>query len=197
VRYVFSRRDPGHAFNKSWALNTAARQAKAECVTIHDDDLAVPASYLATSVRAMGSCAGARPVRFILYLDERTTQRWTAGASSISDARVERVVANSPNPVVIARDAYWRVGGHDESFVGWGGEDDEFLSRARTLAFLDAGVMPAVHLWHLPAPKKASGDRNRSVYAALLDTPAQDRISRLRGRALGGQRPQSSSTASL
>lgn len=72
-------------------------------------------------------------------------------------AMVGRRKDNSPLGVlVVARPAWETLGGFDERFTGWGGEDGAFLRAARTL--VDVRRLPGeiVHLWHPIASDKAA-----------------------------------------
>ena len=56
--------------------------------------------------------------------------------------------------------ALWNViGGYDERFVSWGGEDRAFFCACNTArGFVDAPRItgPAYHLWHPPSPEKST-----------------------------------------
>ncbi|RMF93420.1 MAG: glycosyltransferase [Planctomycetota bacterium] len=64
------------------------------------------------------------------------------------------------------RDDFAAVNGFDESFQGWGGEDDDFGARLRRIGVRPrsiAGDAVAAHLWHprvQSAPKKVSQGQN-------------------------------------
>jgi hypothetical protein len=191
VQHIHARTESSDTpFNKSWALNVGARAARGKLLALHDGDYLVPRQYLAKSRDILDEYEGARPHRFIFYMDQSPSETLCKSLSLPDDARVERVVANNPTPIITRAASYWSVGGHDESFFGWGGEDEEFLSRLRTRRFSEGGLMPVIHVWHPAAPKKANGDRNRATYEAIVRTPAPDRIARLAALKLGGVRPQ-------
>jgi hypothetical protein len=81
------------------------------------------------------------------------------------------------------RTAYVVIGGFDASFVGWGGEDNEFRERAdvggRVYAY---GYLPFVHLFHPPQPGKLQPHASPSVrrYEELRGIAPAERIRRLR-----------------
>ncbi|WP_206678783.1 galactosyltransferase-related protein [Alienimonas chondri] len=190
VRQVAVR--DGGPFNKSRLLNRAAAIARAPALVIHDADYLPAPGYLARCGVALARSAGVRPGRLIFYVDRLTTEHWVAGLPPDSitcpsghlettGAEIEKVVQNNPTPLAIRRSAYFSIGGHDEAFEGWGGEDAEFLSRLRILGVDEYGTEPLIHLWHPPAPKKVSGDRNESLHAARSAESPAARIVRLRG----------------
>lgn len=166
-------------FNKSRAMNIAARIAKGELLCIHDADYVVPARYVDETIRILSDVDVARPGRFIFYMSREGTISALDKRCLLSRPSVDAVVQNNPTPFVLRKSEYWGVGGHDESFVGWGGEDVEFLSRLRSRSISEGGVLPIVHLWHPPAPRKASGHRNQAQQDERLNESVQARIDRL------------------
>lgn len=184
--------EPQPLFNKSLMLNRGAEAAHGRYLVIHDGDLIVAPTYLETCRRMGERCAGGRPARLIFYCNQASSERLVEGvnrntnAETLSEAGVEmdglcfeQVVQNTPNPMIVRRETYFAIGGNDESFVGWGGEDLEFLSRLRTCGTDEFGAEPLIHLWHAPSPKKATGDRNQRLQDAKLALPAEQRIADL------------------
>jgi hypothetical protein len=126
-----------------------------------------------------------RPARWIFYLDDASTARLSTTQDWRSVDGIEHVVSNNPTPLALRRSTYWDIGGHDESYVGWGGEDTEFLDRLRTRTVSEGGWMPVLHAWHPPAAKKASGDRNREFDQQKMAIAANERIEGLRALQQG------------
>lgn len=74
--------------------------------------------------------------------------------------------------VLIKRAEYRRVGGHDPRFIGWGGEDDDLLTRATRLGVRWHSVpeqrAALFHLHHDAASRRdaiAAAERNREAAA--------------------------------
>ena len=194
VRYFHARsKTPSMPFNKAWALNVAAKHSRGRVFAIHDADYIVGADYLSRCVQLCDRFEAVLPARFVMHLTQHATRAVIAAnrfrARNQGCIPVGSVVQNNPTPVVVHRMTYWDIGAHDEGFFGWGGEDAEFLDRLRTKSFSAGGLVPLVHLWHAPAPKKASGDRNREYASSVLALSPTERIERLSGLELGGDEP--------
>jgi hypothetical protein len=60
--------------------------------------------------------------------------------------------------IAIRNSAFFRIGGFDEGFVDWGGEDDEFFDRCQSLNHCVYGFLPFVHQWHEVQPQRLDRD---------------------------------------
>lgn len=174
---------------RSWALNVGAAQARGEMLVLHDGDMLVPAAYAAALLAQLRR--GYEVVnlkRFVFYLSRGHTMAILGAGAGLADAAPESIVQNleAGGSVGISREAFHRIGGMDESFVGWGGEDNEFWDRAQTLTAWPYGSMPIVHLWHAPQPgKKGTQADGQRLFHALHAQPAGERIRKLVARPQG------------
>jgi len=186
VRYIHTPPPtPDMPFNKSWALNVGARLARGRILIVQDADMAVPMHY-AKAIRDTldRGYDGMRVPRFLFYLTEEDTQIACRDRNFGHVRRIERVIQNNPTPVALRKDAYFQIGGHDEAFYAWGGEDNEFLDRLQTLRTASGTCLPIVHLWHPEAPNR-TGDRNREGLEGRRRMPVAERIRELSARAAG------------
>lgn len=180
VRYLHQPVASGTEFNKSRALNAAAKCASGRYLIILDADYLIPERFASECARELGIVEAARPMRMIFYLDRCSSEHISTGDWTSGVTVVLAVVANNPTPIAVRRSTYWEAGGHDESYSGWGGEDNEFLDRLRTRTIGEGGWMPVLHVWHPPAAKKADGTRNRELHDAKMAMAAVERIRMLR-----------------
>jgi GT2 family glycosyltransferase len=187
VRYIHQQcASPDIPYNRSWAFNLGVKQAKGKYVVLHDADMLVPQTFARSITNILDSgIDGVRLPRLIFYLDQSTSEFVQTQKTLPVRFAISEVVANNRTPVATTKDAYLAIGGHDEAFWGWGGEDDEFMDRLRTLNISEGGYLPIIHLWHPSAPKKANGDRNSQLCNDRLRIPTKDRINELKGRAWG------------
>lgn len=183
VRHIHARStSPDMPFNKSWAMNIGARQARADTLIFHDGDMLAPADYVQSALDLMWrGYQGARVPRLVFYPDRATSEAIQGGRSLLGIQQVGEVRQNCRGiSLVMQKTAYWEIGGHDESFYGWGGEDDEILQRAETLNFYPGGFMPFVHLWHPVQKEKHSNMYERMAFSAeKMASTVTDRIIKL------------------
>ena len=189
VRYVHQAvADPAIPFNRSWALNTGAVIARAPILVLFDGDMLLPRDAVRALVDVLSQFEAVRMARLIFYLDREASERVQNTRCFSTIRGVDQVVANTPNPIAIRRETYFAIGGHDEAFYGWGGEDNEFTDRLRTRAYCEAAFLPIVHLWHETAPNR-EGDRNAGLLADRQRRSPEERIQELAQRPFGKERP--------
>ena len=164
--YVFAP-DDGR-FNKSWTVNVGvvhgARPAELICVL--DGDILVDRDFVARAVdrfREPGTQAH-WPFEDMLFLDPESS----------AEAVRARCLDHSPDPgqdrlrgvylrrppggcVWLREDLFTRIGGMDERFCGWGGEDQDFVWRAERYGPMDRHRDPIVHLHHDRSAHRGEG----------------------------------------
>lgn len=144
-------------FCKSMAVNEAARQASGDLLYIWDSDCWCPPGnvVLAAQMAQDGQSGWARPWRRKAKLGEAETRRILTLASwdGSWDRKAPRERLNAfwaAPPLVLRREVFEDVGGMDERFRGWGGEDVAFARCLWKSGHGFAEVVPAdcIHLWH-------------------------------------------------
>ena len=170
--------NPG-PFNKSWGFNVAARQTPRPILVFADADVVVDdAIDEAIELCRHGNIDAAKPYRRIVDLSADESRRWRDG-----DFVAPRQAETAPNRessgefvvfagglFVIGREQYWRLGGFDERFVGWGGEDDAMsIKLERTgMRLAECGEHPALHLWHPRENETAQREPHYATNRRLL-----------------------------
>jgi len=184
VRYIHQPAQKGEPYKRAETFNAGAAAARGRILVLHDNDMLVPERYAAEIVAHVNAGWDAVDLkRFIFYLTEEETSRVLRDERLRLDERSESVIQNlHGGSLAITRDAYDAIGGFDQTFIGWGGEDVEFWERASTRPATRFGYLPIVHLWHAPQPEKLQANEAPAVkrYFDLAAIPAEERIARLK-----------------
>jgi hypothetical protein len=171
-------------YNRSKAFNDGARFARGRVLLLHDNDMLVPKEYLARILeKATLGYHVINPKRYIFYLSRAHSNQIITNQASFDAEPALAVVQNleAGGSMAITRDGYWEIGGMDECFEGWGGEDNEFWDRCQELPCWRWGYEPIVHLWHASQPLKLASDNiNVSMAHAKIKEDRKGRIANLK-----------------
>lgn len=155
-RIVEGHDDDDGPFNRSRALNRAARQAAdADVLVVADGDSFTEGSQLADAVdRAVATGQITFAYDRFCYLSRAGSVKIMGGFRGMWEPFVEFTMTGTCSSAVVTTRALWdQVGGFDETFVGWGGEDVAFSLACQTFGGgLQRIPGPVWHLWHPPAP---------------------------------------------
>lgn len=143
-------------WNKPAAVNRAVDQAHGDVLVVIDADLAPHPDALNTAIGHPAPWVV--PFDTVNRLDATTTREVLTRPvdDPLDDQWTRRQLWRAPyhgvpggGVFVLARAVYLEVGGMDERFVGWGGEDRAFGQALTVLVGPPAQYdTPAVHLWH-------------------------------------------------
>lgn len=167
---------------RAWAFNIAARHARSDILVMQDNDVLIPERYAYEALkRVTEGWSFVDLKRFLFYLDDDATRRvFVTGAPPRGVAAM--VVQNLDGGSMVARrDAYDAIGGFDESFIGWGGEDNDFFDRAAVLGGVNRfAYLPLLHLDHPPQQGKQSLTSSAiQRYQSMQFVDPGERIARL------------------
>jgi len=145
-------------FNRSIAVNRAATNAGDwDVAIIADSDTWVSVQQLSDAVK-LASTGGTlvSALTAVAELDARCTEQILCGDLKFFDIGLERVragdLATQSSMLAVPRKLWDNIGGFDEKFAGWGGEDNAFWRAASILGGQPHRVQGyAYHLWHQPA----------------------------------------------
>jgi len=183
VRHVHDPpKPPGAPYNRSQTFNVGARHALGRVLLLHDNDMLVPEGYGQRVLERIDrGFEVINPKRYVFYLDQAASEAVLRGCSA-TEGPAGTIVQNleAGGSMAIRADTYRAIGGMDEAFVGWGGEDNEFWDRCLTRPTWIWGYEPIVHLWHPSQPHKLQTDNPNLTRARhLMAQPAEQRIAAL------------------
>ncbi|MEH7096961.1 galactosyltransferase-related protein [Neobacillus vireti] len=163
----------GEEINKAKAVNLAAKKAKGKILVIADADVIYDRKLIVKSLDLLNKGASwVVPFTEVYNVEKEGTERLIKTSPNLINIRPNECTKSdwlyegfAGKLFVIPRENFDAVGGFDERFIGWGGEDDAFSHAVRTLCGEIVNVEGRIfHLWHPSAnyatnPNgKANGD---------------------------------------
>ncbi|MBV8516504.1 MAG: hypothetical protein JO197_03780 [Acidobacteria bacterium] len=182
VRYLHTPVAADFDYCRAATFNDGLQLARGSVLVLHDNDMLLPSKYaFELAARARDGAHFIDLKRFIFYLEEAETRRIFDGGALRTDVDSSVVQNLRGGSVAATTAAYRAIGGFDEEFVGWGGEDNEFWERAEEHGGVYAfGYLPIVHLWHRPQKGKETRDAPaQRRYYEIRSIPPAERITRL------------------
>lgn len=156
-KYIFQPSQA--AFNKARALNHGVRAAEADSDFVFlDADTWVDSFLVERTRRELASSSGALlPYTDAFFADPQSSDRLRAGAEG---GLLGHLVLHPPGGIVaVKRDLCFRAGGFNESYVGWGGEDRDFITRLERLVPISRSPGLMIHLDHERPNMRSSRSR--------------------------------------
>lgn len=158
-------------FNKSKQLNLAVKKAKYDNLLILDIDMIISKQFIEYAYERLSNEKFILMVGTLVELDEATTMTFlsTHPSNELPDMNYFKFVTHENKGLMangcymITKDLYWKCGGHDERFVGWGSEDAAFILAAYTMNNKKAYRTQAMvlHMWH---PRVGDRPRNGELW---------------------------------
>jgi hypothetical protein len=184
---VLADSDPDKPFNRGQARNRAAEGAWD--VAVFADACVLP--QIQNVRRAIDAAYNVR----LVHAHSRVMRLSMAGTRFVLDGKPPQSanVARTTGPwtpggvFAIGRGLYDRIGGWDEGFVKWGGEDSALVTAARTFGTVVGMPGDAWHLWHAHSDRVPKDPvmraRVRRYYAVSGNREAMSELIRSRSRA--------------
>ena len=177
-RYVFTGGKSDPSFNKSAAWNAGVAMSTSTKLILHDADMLAPASYFAKLSTILDEHEACHIGSRVLYIDKSCTEQICK--TDIVDSPIcDRIVTYFQGGSLGCRtDAYWRIGGFAECFVGYGVEDVDFFIRVSGgTRWCDNRTVDLIHLWHGRTPGWGDSHAgNKRLGEAMNKLSIADRI---------------------
>ncbi len=164
-------------YNRALSFNYGVEKCQGDYLVLHDNDLLVPVCYTNSHIELLESGFDlANLKRYIFGLTKKNTEQLLNNQNLNKNYTPDYILQNAKGggSLFITRSAYKKIGGFDERFCGWGGEDNEFWQRAQILNIYPFANLPLIHLWHSPQADKRGGRHGGGRYTEkLLDELSQ------------------------
>ena len=146
-------------FNRSAAINDAAKKATRDIFIIADADIAFNIDQIENAIEALNFHPWVIPYRSRIHLSlEKTNELYKKNPSiTLDDSDIEgcEILGLSGYQqvgaiIIVPRNNFEKVGGFDERFKGWGREDDAFAMAMNIICGQYFRVETT--MWHLYHP---------------------------------------------
>ncbi|MFO0703411.1 MAG: galactosyltransferase-related protein [Patescibacteria group bacterium] len=135
-------------FNKSWGYNIGANMARYENLLFIDNDIILTREAVDEGFKVFKHVDGVRFYDRLYALSEEETMAIENRLEY--PPKTKRILRDFSVPggfFLIRKDLFFKLGGWDEEFEGWGGEDDAFYHKLSRHSIV-AVTIPAYHLSH-------------------------------------------------
>lgn len=139
-------------FNRSWGFNVGARHANSNILVLTDCDLIMNPEKFIEAVKQIENYDVVSPYTSVVDLTPQETNMDMGAIINIDrPGRGEtdnQKINICGGMTVFRKDAYAKIGGYHEDFIGWGGEDD--FQAIKVKNFLTWTEVPGrcFHLYH-------------------------------------------------
>lgn len=158
-------------YNRSWAFNVGVSMTEKSFIVCADNDVFMMPSQLKESLLGLMMHESISPKNTAIDLSESMTQRFAqdCNASFTITAEGRFGINFSSMLVAFRRHSYFRIGGWDENFRGWGGEDDAQTFKIKKILKCFEFQNPAFHLNHSRNQATGNGTPHHQLYKNNVD----------------------------
>lgn len=172
-------------FNKSVAFNIGVQMAAHDYIIMHDADMLMQGDYTSAVYNVLQENESCHLGSKVLYTTKESAQDIIV--SNVVSIRTEcdRVVGYfEGGSLACTKQAYWKVGGFNEDYKGYGCEDCDFYARlAGGSKWLEQRSYNLLHLWH---PRTTGWEEhhnaNKAIETRLRALSIPDRIALQRSK---------------
>ncbi|MFC0559387.1 glycosyltransferase family 2 protein [Halalkalibacter alkalisediminis] len=190
--------------NKAKAVNQAVKQATRDILVIADADVVYDPKIIVESIKLLKKAAWVVPFTELYDVSQEDTKKlltekpkWPIGLKPKNCHKIKWLYEGFAGKlIIIPRKHFEAVGGFDERFIGWGGEDDAFSHAVNTICGEFVNLKAKIfHLWHPPAywTTNPNADANSKLLnryiAASGNKKEMNKLIQERGTSLKGIEP--------
>lgn len=119
-------------FNRSWGYNCGVNIVKQTKIILADNDVILNHNNLKKGLEHLNEYDIVKPFNKTYDLDQKQTLDYIENnifPSDIDQYKQRFYVVTAGGLMMIRKNTFLQIGGYDERFEGWGGEDDEMTIR--------------------------------------------------------------------
>jgi GT2 family glycosyltransferase len=179
VKYMFVKSSsPIQEFNKSRAFNNAMLKVSSNNVILHDADIIVQADYIKKISHILQEFEGCHVGSRVVYLNQASSSSLCQSGKLEKTYTCERAVGYFEGGSIAFRKlAYYKIGGFNEVYEGYGCEDCDFFERLRdNTKFFNERSIDMFHIWHSRVPGWTERHRINKRLADNINKTMSDKV---------------------
>lgn len=168
-------------FNKSKAFNHGVSSAPCEMVILHDADMMAQGHYTESIVKVLREHESCHLGSTVMYTNRESMEKIADTGIVDQNVKCDRVVGYyEGGSLACTKTGYWKCGGFNEDYWGYGCEDCDFYARLSGASnWKEDRVFDFLHLWH----SRVGGwdehhKTNKAIEGQLKRLQMQERVSR-------------------
>jgi len=179
ARHIFLKSDK--PYNKSWAFNIATKEAKSDIIVFADSDLIMNPNEFIESIKLLEQYEMVNPYSSVIDLQPQESNLPLEQILLISrPGRGETDHQKVPlcgGICIFRKSAILRIGGWNESFMGWGAEDDFQSHKVKNFLSWTECKNKCYHLYHSrETPNMLYYQRNLQLLNQLVSLSKEDLV---------------------
>ena len=179
ARHIFLKSDK--PYNKSWAFNVATKEAKSDIIIFADSDLIMNPNDFIESVKLLEQYEMVNPYSSVIDLQPQESGLQLEQILLIDrPGRGETDHQKVPlcgGICIFRKSAILRIGGWNESFMGWGAEDDFISHKVKNFLSWTECKNKCYHLYHSrETPNMTYYQRNLQLLQQLTALSKEDLV---------------------
>lgn len=137
-------------FNKSRAFNLGVAKSPCDMVILHDADMLAQGHYTQAVADILKEYESCHIGSTVMYTNQESMQKINDTGIVDKQVKCDRVVGYYEGGSLAAtKKGYWKVGGFNEDYWGYGCEDCDFYARLSGASkWKEDRVFDFLHLWH-------------------------------------------------
>lgn len=178
-KYLFTESEM--PYNRSWAFNVGLKACTTQIIGFGDSDLIMDPNEFISSLNMMNHYECVSPYTSVVDLDKAESNLPFDRMISISRpgrGETDNQKINLCGGIVLYRtESAFKIGGWNERFVGWGGEDNYQEFKTKNLLSWAENKARCYHLWHSrPAPDNKWYPKTMELLNKLVSMSIDDTV---------------------
>ena len=178
IKHIFTKSEM--PFNKAWAFNVGLKYATTETIVFGDCDLIMDPHKMIEALKKLENYDCVSPYSRVIDLDPNEVnmnldQMATINRPGRGETDIQKICL-AGGIIMYRKEAIYKIGGFDQGFIGWGGEDDFQSHKSKIfLTWYEQMGTTCYHLWHeRGAPDPLPYQRTLELLNRLMSLSKED-----------------------